>query len=140
MAFDKHRLLKIFEKTDGQCHLCGKRLCWKNHGVVGARGAWEVEHSRPRAKGGTNHLVNLFAAHVSCNRAKGSGSTRSARARHGRTRAPLSASAKRDRRLGNAAAWGTGVALLARVALGPQALLAGFVLGAVLGGLQAEDE
>ncbi|HVV82860.1 MAG TPA: HNH endonuclease [Kofleriaceae bacterium] len=98
MAFDNDRLNDIYDRTDGFCHICGKKVAWSNYGVFGARGAWEVEHSVPRARGGTDRLNNLYAACIPCNRSKRDGSTRTARGRHGRLSAPLSASRKRAER------------------------------------------
>ena len=33
--------------------------------------AWEVDHSKPKSKGGTDHLNNLQAMNPSANRSKG---------------------------------------------------------------------
>ncbi len=67
-----HRKNEVYEKCDGKCEYCGKRLSIKNHGRPGERGAWEIDHSRSRANGGTDHLNNLVAACVDCNQDKGS--------------------------------------------------------------------
>ena len=75
MNFEDHELVVIFGKTDGHCHLCGRKLCFGNYAVVGARGAWEVDHSRPRVQGGTDYFRNLFPACITCNRGKGSRSS-----------------------------------------------------------------
>ena len=64
-------LQDIFEKTDGYCRYCGKQLAWSNYGRVGERGAWEVEHSIPISRGGTNYFRNLWPACVDCNMEKG---------------------------------------------------------------------
>lgn len=66
----QERLRRIYDKTDGNCHLCGGSLAFSNYGNLGSRGAWEVDHSIPKAKGGTDNLNNLFPAHTSCNRVK----------------------------------------------------------------------
>lgn len=50
---------------------------------------WQVEHSVPRARGGTNRLNNLYGAHARCNQQKGTRSSRAARAQHGYIRAPM---------------------------------------------------
>jgi 5-methylcytosine-specific restriction endonuclease McrA len=60
----------IFHKTDGCCHLCGKKLARKNYAQKDERGCWEVEHSKSIANGGTDHLNNLFPACIPCNREK----------------------------------------------------------------------
>ncbi len=64
-------LSDIFDKTDGCCRYCGKQLAWGNYGRVGARGAWEVDHSVPRSRGGTDYFRNLWPACVACNTEKG---------------------------------------------------------------------
>jgi 5-methylcytosine-specific restriction endonuclease McrA len=78
-------LSRIYDRTSSYWHICRKKLSFTNYGRYGCRGAWEVEHSIARANGGSNHGNNLYAACMSCNRGKGVGTTRSARAAHGRT-------------------------------------------------------
>lgn len=90
MPYDTETLRRIYDRTAGRCHLCGKQVCFNNYGDPEGRGGWEVEHSTPRAKGGTDHGNNRYPAHISCNRAKGTLTSRTVRAWHGRTRAPLS--------------------------------------------------
>ncbi len=68
----------VFDKSNGQCHYCGKKLAFNNRTREGW-GAWEVEHSHPRALGGTDHLNNLVAACWSCNLDKGTYSARAHR-------------------------------------------------------------
>jgi hypothetical protein len=94
MAYDDHRLSRIFDRTDGRCHLCWGSLTYSAYGNTLHTRGWEVEHSRPRALGGTDRLNNLYAAHITCNRRKGALSTRTARVANGYTRAPMSAAAK----------------------------------------------
>ncbi|HEX76873.1 MAG TPA: HNH endonuclease [Dehalococcoidia bacterium] len=72
MPYSGGELRFIFDKTGGHCYYCRKRLAWSNYGVVGARGAWEVDHSKPRSRGGTEYLRNLVPSCVPCNRSKGS--------------------------------------------------------------------
>jgi 5-methylcytosine-specific restriction endonuclease McrA len=90
MTYDDATLTKIYVRTNGKCHLCHKKLSFTNYGQGGAKGAWEVEHSIPRANGGTDHLNNLFPAHIGCSREKGTYTSRTARSWNGRTRAPIS--------------------------------------------------
>ncbi len=71
MSFDEDDLEYIFGKTGRECRYCGKHLAWNNYGRVGQRGAWEVDHSIPISRGGTDHLNNLWPACVSCNTEKG---------------------------------------------------------------------
>ena len=53
-----------------------KRLSWKNYGRLGRKGAWEVDHSNPLSKGGTDYLRNLVPSCIECNRSKGNLRTR----------------------------------------------------------------
>lgn len=132
MTYSKDDLDAIFARTDGRCHICWKGLARVNYGQIGKKGAWEVEHSVPRANGGTDHGNNLFPAHIRCNRSKGDGSSRAARAAHGRTRAPLSRAKQDKARAENVIAYtvigGLGAALLA-----PELLVLGAIAGAIAG-------
>lgn len=132
--FDNTKLDKIFSKTDGKCHLCGKKLCYSNYGKLEGRGKWEVEHSIPKAEGGTDNLNNLYAACVSCNRSKGKQSTRSARVKNGRTRAPYSANKKENIKKYNTLGGSLlGFGLTALVTSNPVGLVIGAVTGSLIG-------
>lgn len=121
MAFVDEMLNLIYDKTTGYCHICHKKLAFKNYGICGERSAWEVEHSKPRANGGTDHLNNLYAACIPCNRSKGKKNTRSVRKKNGKTRAPLSEQRRMEAKADNAVVAG----------------LLGAVLGSVFGPLGA---
>lgn len=129
---DNERLQKIFEKTDGNCHICHRKLSFSNYGVHGAKGAWEVEHSKARKNNGTNHLNNLFAAHISCNREKGTLHTRTVRAYHGNTRAPYSKKKKQSIKNQNTAA-GTVIGGIVGSFFGPVGTFVGAGIGAAIG-------
>lgn len=131
MAYDKATLRCIFRRTDGRCHLCHRRVTLKRYGRAGEVGAWHVEHSRPRARGGCDHGNNLYAAHIDCNLKKGVKSSRSMRAVYGKQRAPYSAKKKRAVRVENAATGFLGGALTGAAIGGPP----GAVIGALIGGL-----
>lgn len=90
MRYTDEELTDIFDRTDGCCHLCFAQLAFSNYGRLGTRGAWEVEHSVPRAHGGTDGLNNLYAACIVCNRSKGMRATRVVRGWRGYTAAPFS--------------------------------------------------
>jgi len=90
MSYDKSQLREIYRKTNGRCHLTGRRLVFKHYGLIGYRGAWEIDHSRPRSCGGTDHGNNLYPACLKANRYKRDRSTKSVRREHGVTKAPLS--------------------------------------------------
>lgn len=44
MSYDIERLRLIYDRTDGHCHICGKKLSFVNYAVPGTRGAWEVRN------------------------------------------------------------------------------------------------
>ena len=71
MTFSDETLGRIWDKTNGYCKYCEKKLAWINYGNPYGKGSWEVDHSQPISKGGTDHLNNLVPACTSCNREKG---------------------------------------------------------------------
>lgn len=129
---EKERLQKIFRKTDGFCHICHDKLNFLNYGFHGSKGAWEVEHSIPKSKGGSDNLNNLYAAHISCNREKGAVHTKTARAKYGNTRAPYSKKQKQKIRDNNTAA-GTIIGGAFGSIFGPLGTMIGASLGAAIG-------
>lgn len=102
MAYDNDTLNWIYDRTDGYCHLCCKKLSFINYARYGNKGAWEVEHSIPRSQGGTDHLNNLYAACIRCNRNKSIQSSRKVRSQYGRKRAPYGKDKKAQIRRSNA--------------------------------------
>lgn len=91
MAFNNEKINNIYDKTDGCCHLCGKKHSFSSYGIN-----WEVEHSVPKLFGGTDHLNNLFVGCKSCNRSKQAYSTKSTRRLNGMKKAPLSRKKKQE--------------------------------------------
>lgn len=130
MAKDLQRLRRIYDRTDGYCHICHRKLSFRNHGKHGAKGAWHVEHSIPRANGGTDGLNNLYPACIECNIEKGVRSTRAARAYNGITRAPYSKDLKQKIKDDNTTA-GMLIGGFIGAAGGPW----GVVIGATIGGM-----
>lgn len=126
-------LRRIFGRSGGKCHLCFKRLDFGAYGALNADGAWEIDHSRPRAFGGSDHLNNLYPACPSCNRSKGTRSARAVRAEAGYTQPPASEAERqafrRERAFGGAV-WGALGA--AAFGLGPLGVLGGALLVADL--------
>lgn len=129
MPFDIETRKAIFRKTDGKCHICHRPVTLRSYGKDTPQG-WEVEHSVPQAKGGTDHLNNLFPAHRHCNAAKGTASSRTARSGHGKSRAPLSAERRNGARIRNGivgGVLGSGLGILAGASIGPLAILVGAI-------------
>ncbi len=126
-------LKKIFAKTDGRCHICHRKLSFQNYGKQGATGSWHKEHSVPKAKGGTDHLNNLFAACIECNVEKGTLTSRTARSYNGNARAPYSKQKKKELKENNTA---TGVFVGGGIGFaigGPIGMLIGATLGGAIG-------
>lgn len=71
MSYTDEELDYIYSKTGGYCYHCGKKIARSNYGRPGTKGAWEVDHSRPRSKGGSDYLRNLNPSCIPCNRSKG---------------------------------------------------------------------
>jgi 5-methylcytosine-specific restriction endonuclease McrA len=132
MAFSKLERRKIYDRTYGKCHICWKKLSFDNYGLLGLKGNWEVEHSNPKSMGGTNRLNNLYAAHIICNRSKNNKSTKSARLRFGRTRAPLSKEKRKEEKRNNAFLGGVIGGIIGKVA-GLRGVIIGATIGAKIG-------
>lgn len=79
MGFSKKEIENIYHKCNGYCNICDKKMYLTNYGKPGERGAWEVDHSNPIACGGTDNKNNLQPTHITCNRSKGTKSTKTAR-------------------------------------------------------------
>jgi 5-methylcytosine-specific restriction endonuclease McrA len=75
MTYPDYLLRRIYNKTRGFCHLCGRKMILRYYGTWLPRG-WEVDHDRPSSRGGTDSYFNLLAAHTKCNRSKGYLTTR----------------------------------------------------------------
>jgi len=132
MSYDDATLKRIYDRTSGYCHLCGRKMSFTNYAMPGKKGAWEIEHSVPRAKGGTNHANNLFGAHIVCNRDKSDHTTKAVRKWHGRTRAPLSRQERKRVRKSNTAG-GAVIGGLIGLAGGPAGVVVGSLIGAGIG-------
>jgi len=132
MSYTEPSLRIIYDRTDGHCHICHRKVHFKNYAKSGARGSWEVEHSIARCLGGTDHGNNLRPACVSCNRSKGTKTTRTARGRHGNSRAPLSRAKKENVRQENRLLGGAIGGLIGLIG-GPPGVIFGATIGAALG-------
>jgi len=139
MGYSEERLNDIFDRTDGRCHLCHNKLTFNSYGQLSLRGAWEIEHSNPRARGGTNRLNNLYAACIVCNRSKGAGSTKTARARNEKTKAPMSASKRENAKQKNTAIGAIIGGALGSLA-GKKEAVTGAIIGAFIGHAQDPEE
>ncbi|MEZ4271047.1 MAG: HNH endonuclease signature motif containing protein [Myxococcota bacterium] len=133
MAYSARELRTIYDRTDGRCHICRKKLSLVNYGKLKGRGPWEVDHSHPRVNGGSDRKSNLLPACPSCNRSKGSSNNSSVRDQHGHTRKPLSKSERAAARRWNATGGGAVGAVAGGLLGGPPGFVVGGLLGAALG-------
>lgn len=137
----REQLETIFGKTSGKCHICHGRLAFRNYGLAGNRGAWNIEHSVPRANGGTDHGNNLYAAHITCNTEKGTRSTRAARRTYGKRRRPMSAEQRERKQAWTMGAGATAGAAIGGLVGGPLGAGLGMLLGTAFGAsVQHPDE
>lgn len=56
----------VWEKTNGHCHFCGKKLIFS--AKRGSRGRWNVDHVLQKARGGDCDIRNFLAICRECNR------------------------------------------------------------------------
>jgi 5-methylcytosine-specific restriction endonuclease McrA len=139
MVYTRQELKAVYARTSGHCHICGQKVSLTNYATPGRKGAWEVEHSRPRAAGGSDRLNNLYAACIGCNRDKGTVTTRTARAWNGRKRAPLSRTRRAEAKKENAVLGGVVGGPLGALA-GPWGAAAGAAAGAYVGSQVEPDD
>lgn len=64
---DDETINYVYYKNGGYCVYCGKKLSFTNYGKNGEKGSWHIDHSKPKAKGGTDHGNNLVPACIDCN-------------------------------------------------------------------------
>lgn len=134
------KLRRIFDRTSGRCHVCHRFLSFDSYGKINTEGAWEIDHSVPRAKGGSDHLNNLFAACVSCNRSKQQLSSRTARKRAGKKRSPLNRKQRKRAVIENVAAGMTMGSIVLPALLQGFHPLAGLIFGAAAGASRDPDD
>lgn len=130
--YPENLLKHVFDRTDGRCHICGFGLRFEMYGKGRSRYGWEVDHSVPRALGGSESLRNLLPAHGACNRVKGTRSSHAARRTFGLEKRPLSKAEQGRVRMQRA--WFGGVlGTLLFATFGRKAVFLGAVGGAALG-------
>ena len=130
---DKARVNKIYDRTNGYCHICHKKLSRSNYGKYGTRGAWEIDHSVAKVNGGTNGMNNLLPACISCNRSKGAKSTAHVRRKNGKARAPLSKANREQLRRSNQRDGAILVSLGGLALMGVPGIIVGGIIGMVIG-------
>lgn len=123
---------RIFDRTQGTCHLCEKQLAFDNYASYERRGGWHIDHVVPKALGGTDRGSNLLAACWECNLEKGTRSARSVRQANGLSGRPMSAAMEARARRDNAIVGGVAGSLLLAV-IAPEIWVLGAIGGAIFG-------
>jgi 5-methylcytosine-specific restriction endonuclease McrA len=68
--WDDDTINYVYDKNKGYCWHCDRKLSFINYGKFGKKGAWEIDHSVPKARGGTDNRNNLVPSCMICNRSK----------------------------------------------------------------------
>lgn len=64
------RIVQGYDPRLYRLDLCGRWIAWREYGQTTQYG-WEIDHMRPVALGGSDHLANLQPLHWWNNRSKG---------------------------------------------------------------------
>ena len=75
MGYSRQELRTIYDKNEGKCMICNKKLAFTNYGMECERGSWEVDHGMPKSRGGVSDMRNLNPVCFPCNREKGDRTT-----------------------------------------------------------------
>jgi len=67
LPFDNDAVNYVYDKTNGYCVYCRKKLSFSNYGKRGRKGSWHIDHSKSKAKGGSDYRRNLVPACIDCN-------------------------------------------------------------------------
>lgn len=83
MRQQQNRKYRVYAKCGGKCHLCHRRIILSHYGRNDVPSGWHIDHSVPRAMGGTDHQNNLLPACWYCNLSKGARPSEMVRRRNG---------------------------------------------------------
>ena len=70
LSFSDEIVNLVYNKTDGYCRYCNKKINFRNYGNPDTVGAWEIDHWTPVSRGGSDDIENLVLACIDCNRSK----------------------------------------------------------------------
>ena len=60
MVFSEDVVKNAFDKVNGYCQICGKKLIFNSRGNAEARGAWEARNIKPVSEGGKDEVRNCM--------------------------------------------------------------------------------
>lgn len=67
MGFSEQMRRVIFDKANGECEKCGKKLAFENH-KEGEWGAWEAHHKTALSSNGSDNPSNGMALCLKCHK------------------------------------------------------------------------
>lgn len=70
-VWEKANALPGFDPNKTRQDVAGARIDWGAYGDTDSPFGWEIDHQKPVAKGGSNHLDNLLPLQWENNRSKG---------------------------------------------------------------------
>lgn len=85
MSYPRKKLKEIWKKAPechcdrNNCHPNSHRLCYRCQKTIlfgaywqeNSKFRWDVDHIKPKSKGGPDNTSNLKPCHIKCNREKG---------------------------------------------------------------------
>jgi len=66
MVFTEDVVKNAFDRVNGYCQVCGKKLVYANRGSVEGRGGWEARHIKPVIEGGKDEVRNCMVVCMGC--------------------------------------------------------------------------
>jgi len=66
MAFTEDVVKNAFDKVNGYCQACGKKLIYANRGNAVGRGGWDAKHIKPVSEGGKDEVRNCMILCMDC--------------------------------------------------------------------------
>ena len=67
MPYSEEELNHAFEKSNGYCWWCGKKLVFNNYGIFTKEG-WDIDDTYHVKNRKNSHLKSFVAACIECNR------------------------------------------------------------------------
>ena len=66
MAFSEDVVKDAFDRVNGYCQGCGKKLVQYSRGNTGTRGGWDAEYIKPVSEGGGDTIRNCRIVCMDC--------------------------------------------------------------------------
>ena len=66
MAFTEDVVKNAFDRVNGYCQVCGKKLVYASRGSAQGRGGWEARHIKPVLEWGKDEVRNCMIVCMEC--------------------------------------------------------------------------